>query len=82
MSNTPTAITELGFEIGVLVKKDGRTYADRAEAHGLEAYWNDESPDEYGGIDIYKKGSSRTFAFLYREEQIEDFKTEYPDFFN
>ncbi len=74
-------LKDIAFEIGVLVKKQGRTYASCVMIRDeFEVTWEDETPEYYGGICVYDINKGRVMD-CYQEHDCEDIRTDYPSLF-
>jgi hypothetical protein len=74
-------LKKIGFEIGVLVKKQGRTFQSSVMIdEKFEVCWEDETPEDLGGISVYNINTYRVSNF-YQEHDCENLRDDYPSLF-
>jgi len=73
-------LKSIGFEIGVLKKIDGRTYATNREVGDWEASWEDETPDTFEHIIMYNLRNSR--CLYYGQNEITRLQEDFSTFFD
>lgn len=75
-----TTLEKIGFKIGVLVISKGKKYQTIQDIGDWEASWEDETPENFGGICFYNSKTNKTK--MYGQNLIPKMKEDFPQFFN